>query len=185
VPDVLLTGETTELTIEMSNGSQQGENMKQGRRRRWIARLAGIAAVVAVGLVLLNGARLMDRATGWWVGGQISDAVSRTGDGEVLDLVRVYDADWDRAVWVGPYVDGAGGNEMLGFRYFSDDEILSADDTVSRLLFVRGTDVLADVELHRVWFSGERSAISPGSARFAVWRDSIGWTLDPAASASR
>ena len=155
------------------------------RRRRWIAVFAGVVVVAAASLAFLNGARLMDRATGWWVGGQISDAVSRTGDGGALDLAQVYGADWDRAVLVGPCVDGAGGNEMLGFPYFSDDEILTMDDTVSRLLFVSGTDVLADVELHRIWFSVERSEISSGTAEFVVWRDSIGWTLDPAASASR
>jgi hypothetical protein len=155
------------------------------RRRRWIAVFAGVVVVAAASLALLNGARLIDRATGWWVGGQISDAVSRTGDGGVLDLAQVYGADWDRAVLVGPYVDGAGGNEKLGFPCFSDDEILSMDDTVSRLLFVSGTDVRADVELHRIWFPGEQSEISSGTAEFVVSHDSIGWTLEPAVSASR
>ena len=153
--------------------------MKQGRRH-WIRWLAGGVAVVAAVLVLLNGERLVDGAVGWWIGGRISEAVSDTPDGEVLDLARVYDADWDRAVWIWPYMDGEGGNKMLGFRYYRDDEILSTDDTVSRLVFVKGGDVLADVELHRIELLKDLIGFSRENARFVVAHDSVFSTLDPA-----
>ena len=126
---------------------------------RWLG--AGAAVVIAA-LVLLNGARLVDGAMGWWVGGRLSEAVGRTGDGNTLDLARVYDADWDRAVWVPPYVLGGDANDLLGFDYYGQDEVLSSDDTVSRLLFVKGTDVLADVEIHRLWLEGGPDRVQPG-----------------------
>ena len=158
--------------------------MKHGRRH-WIRWLVGGVAVVAAVLVLLNGARLVDGAVGWWVGGRISEAVSETPDGEVLDLAQVYGADWDRAVWIWPYMDGEGGNERLGFRYYRDDEILSMDDTVSRLLFVKGEDVLADARLHRIEFQPDLIGFSRERARFVVSHDSIFSTLDPADTANR
>ncbi len=158
--------------------------MKQGRRR-WIAVLAGIVAVLVVGLVLLNGTRLVDRVTGWWVGGQISDAVRRTGDGEALDLAEVYEADWDSAVWVGPYADGRYGNELLGFAYFADDEMLSTDDAESRLIFVKGTDVLADVELGPIRFPDDLTRFSRQQARFTVSHGDFYATLTPAVGARR
>lgn len=157
--------------------------MKQNRRR-WVAGLAGIVAVVAIALVVLNAARLMDRATGWLVGGQISDAVSRTANGEVLDLTQVYDTDWDRAVWVHPYSDGRYGNELLGFAYFQDDEWLSTDDSESRLLFVKGTDVLADIELGPIRFPDDLTGFSREDARFVVSNDGFYSTLDPAVVAN-
>ena len=154
-------------------------------RRRWPGLAAGgIALVVAVG-VLLNGAGLVDGAVGWWIGGRIAEAVSETPDGEVLDLAQVYAVDWDRAVLIHPYMDGEGGNRMLGFRHYRDDEILSNDDTVSRLVFVKGTEVLADVELHRVEFQQDLTGFSREHASFVVSHDSIFSTLDPADAADR
>lgn len=157
--------------------------MKQ-ERRHWIRWFAGGVAVVAAVFLLLNGTRLVDGAVGWWIGGRISEAVSDTPDGEVLDLARVYDADWDRAVWIPSYMDGKGGNEMLGFHYYRDDEILSTDDTVSLLVFVKGDDVLADVELNGIDFQQDLTGFSRENARFVVSHDSLFSTLDPADTAS-
>ncbi len=154
------------------------------RRRHWFRWLVGSLAVLVAALLVLNGVRLVDGAVGWWVGGRISEAVSQTADGETVDLARVYDADWDRAVWIGPYLVGDLGNDLLGFGYYRDDELLSTDDMVSRLLFVKGTDVLADVELHRIYLEADRAEFTRSDARFVVWRDSIGVTLDPAETAT-
>lgn len=178
-----MTRETPWPTIEGSSNPPTGDYVKQSRRR-WIAWLAGIAAVVVIGLVLLNGARHVDRAVGWWVGGRISDAVSRAGNGEVLDLTQVYDADWDRAVWVSPYAVGENGNELLGFDSFQDDEVLSDDDSKSRLIFVKGTEVLADIELRRIFFPDDLTGFSREDARFVVSHDGFYWTLAPAGAAS-
>jgi hypothetical protein len=157
----------------------------KGGRRRWVAGFVGIVAVVAVAVVVLNGAHLMDRATGWWVGGRITDAVSRAGKGELLDLTQVYDTDWDRAVWVHPHSDGRYGNELLGLAYYQDDEWLSLDDSESRLIFVKGTDVLADIELGRILFPDDLTGFSREDARFVVTNDGFYSTLNPIAVASR
>ena len=82
-----------------------------------------------------------------------------------------------------PYTTGKVGNAKLGFDYFGSDEFLSTDDNVSRLLFVKGTDVLADVEVHGVELTETMRDLSRPEARLAVWRDSLGVTLDDPAAA--
>lgn len=59
---------------------------------------------------------------------------------------------------------------------------MSSDDSVSRLIFVKGTDVLADVELHRVYFQEDVTEFSKANARFEVARDDYGATLHPVAA---
>jgi len=144
-------------------------------RRRFRAPLAvaAIAAVAAAGAYVQP--RWFDHLEGRGIGARLDDLVSQAEDGATVDLGAAYQADWDRAIVIGRYWVGSVANSELGFEYFHRDETLWYTEAPGRIVFVRGSEVLADLAVETFTFDDGVVVITPQASRFVVTRTD-GWT---------
>lgn len=103
-------------------------------------------------------------------------------DGSVVDVGAAFDEAWDRAVVVSAYSIGRDVDRLLGFDQFAPDALLSWGDTDTRVLFVSGREVVADITLGNteVRFDHVVETFDRGNARFRVVREGDWATLTPA-----
>jgi hypothetical protein len=133
----------------MGSGSQSGS----ANARRSIPRTARLAAVVAVGALLVGtflwlwGGPTPEQAAAQAAVARMVAVVGESSEGEQVDLAKVLDVPWDRAVLMDAYMDGDDMNKVLGFHGYPSDATSQMDESTQFVVFVRGETVVGDAPL--------------------------------------
>jgi hypothetical protein len=133
----------------MESGNRSGP----ANTRRVIPRTARLVAVVATGVVLvgtflwLRGGPTPKQAAAEAALVRMVAVVGASSEGDQVDLAKVLDVPWDRAVLMDAYMTGDDMNEVLGFHAYASDAKSQMDESTQFVVFVRGETVVADAPL--------------------------------------
>ncbi|WP_309122607.1 hypothetical protein [Paenibacillus sp.] len=156
------------------------------KRRRYASAVAALLIVAPVVVSLLHyGFTRVDDAYELQFRRSLAEAAS---GGDVLDMAAVASFDWDRMYMFPPYTTRDRMEETVGTKwtppvsyvgyliYRSElGKYVLPDDSVHKLVFVRGGDVVLDVTLDRsVDFSSSRGLVLRNEARYALERTADG-----------
>lgn len=164
---------------DIAAGSRPSNMRTMRRGLRVVLALMAIAALAVVAASVFQ-PRWFDHLEGRGIGTRLDALVTAAADGTTVDLAEAYPADWDRAIVIGGYWSGSLANSALGFAYFHPDEMLSYSEGPHRIVFARGSDVLADVDLQTFSFADDVAVITPETSALVVNRSDGRATLERA-----
>lgn len=133
----------------MESGGQSGP----ANARRVIPRSARLVVLVAIGVLLVGtflwvrGGPTPEQAAAEAAVVRMVGVVGASSEGEQVDLAKVFDVPWDRAVLMDAYMNGDDMNEVLGFHGYASDANSQMDEATQFIVFVRGETVVADAPL--------------------------------------
>jgi hypothetical protein len=112
-----------------------------------LASVAGVIGLLIVAVLLAFPGPTPGQVAARDTGTRLVDRISGLSDGATVDLAKVLDQPWDRAVLMEAYMSGDEMNRRLGFDWYSADDSAGLDESQRTMAFVQGTSVVAQVRL--------------------------------------
>jgi hypothetical protein len=136
------------------------------------ALIAGLVLAAAIAFRSSDPNKEAARAAGT----SLANRVAALAKGDKVDFAQAVGQPWERAVLMEAYMQGDEMNLLIGFQWYSEDDLSGSDETQRTLVFLAQKEVVAEVLLSPQTFRLDGSIVGfPwADATFIASRDSSG-----------